>query len=238
MNTGIRTILLFGMPGFGEWIILGIILIIPLIIVIVAMTNRKAIDKEILVNTYKFASFGQRLLARFIDVLITSTTGVLLAFVIGSGSPNSMQAAPVLGMFLFCFIYQPILEATGGTWGKKMVGLRTINLYTGKAPTFMNSYGRSFLYFILILLLAIPALIGGLAVLWTTYRQTWHDIAFNIAVVSNTSPREIKIPEGLKQNSILKHADKLRELKQLQEQGIISNEEFETEKRKILDSDN
>jgi len=27
-------------------------------------------------------------------------------------------------------------------------------------------------------------------------------------------------------------------LKQLQEQGIISNEEFESEKRKILDSDN
>jgi len=237
MTTGILTILGLGMPAIAEWVILGIFFIIPLIIVIVVV-NRKKVDKEKLINTYKFASFGQRLLARFIDVLITSAIGILLAIIIGSSSPNSIEAASTLSMFIFCFIYQPILEATGGTWGKKIVDLRTINLNTGKAPTFMDSFGRSFLYFLFVIYLVIPALLSGLAVLWTTCKQTWHDTAFNIAVITNSPTKEIKTPEGFKQNSILKHADKLRELKQLQEQGIISNEEFESEKRKILDSDN
>jgi hypothetical protein len=35
---------------------------------------------------------------------------------------------------------------------------------------------------------------------------------------------------------ILKNANKLKELKSLQEKGIISNEEFEAEKKKILES--
>lgn len=35
---------------------------------------------------------------------------------------------------------------------------------------------------------------------------------------------------------ILKNANKLKELKSLQERGIITSSEFETEKRKILDS--
>ncbi|QLH31265.1 MAG: RDD family protein [Cyclobacteriaceae bacterium] len=116
--------------------------------------------------------------------------------------------------------------------GKKIVDLRTINLNTGKAPTFMDSFGRSFLYFLFVIYLVIPALLSGLAVLWTTCKQTWHDTAFNIAVITNSPTKEIKTPEGFKQNSILKHADKLRELKQLQEQGIISNEEFESEKER------
>ncbi|QLH31266.1 MAG: RDD family protein [Cyclobacteriaceae bacterium] len=118
MTTGILTILGLGMPAIAEWVILGIFFIIPLIIVIVVV-NRKKVDKEKLINTYKFASFGQRLLARFIDVLITSAIGILLAIIIGSSSPNSIEAASTLSMFIFCFIYQPILEATGGTWGKK-----------------------------------------------------------------------------------------------------------------------
>ena len=37
------------------------------------------------------------------------------------------------------------------------------------------------------------------------------------------------------QTPILKNADKLRELKSLQEKGIISSEEFESEKKKILE---
>ena len=63
------------------------------------------------------------------------------------------------------------------------MGLRTINLNTGKAPSIGNSYGRSALYFLFILLLAIPAFLSGLAVLWTKKKQTWHDSSTNIAVV-------------------------------------------------------
>ncbi len=135
----------------------------------------------------KFASFGQRLLARLIDVIIVGLIAGVLAFILGSNAPDPERAidglARGLGMLIFCFIYQPILETTGGTWGKKIVGLRTINLNTGKAPTIGNSYGRSALYFLFILLLVIPAFLSGLAVLWTKKKQTWHDSSTNIAVV-------------------------------------------------------
>ncbi len=135
----------------------------------------------------KFASFGQRLLARLIDSIIVGLIAGVLAFIFGSNAPDPEQAIDALdralGMLIFCFIYQPILETKGGTWGKKIVGLRTINLNTVKAPTIGNSYGRSALYFLFILLLVIPAFLSVLAVLWTKKKQTWHDSLTNIAVV-------------------------------------------------------
>jgi uncharacterized RDD family membrane protein YckC len=142
----------------------------------------------------KFASFGQRVLARVIDVIIVFSVARLLAsifvftFILDSNEFEFYPEREIRDIFsryifsfshafrglIFCFIYQPILEARGGTLGKKLVGLRTINLNTGKAPSIGNSYARS-------------AFLSGLAVLWSNKKQTWHDSLTNIAVVSDSS---------------------------------------------------
>jgi len=161
----------------------------------------------------KFASFGQRTLARIIDVLIIGIIAVVLGFMIG---PNiNVQTIPkqelikaisqLFGIVLFWFIYQPIFETKGGTIGKKIVGLKTISLKTYKEPNLINSYGRSlivplimllpiisvfaayFLSYEIIIIFSLIALIlvtlDHLAPLRSPKKQTWHDKAANIAVI-------------------------------------------------------
>ena len=57
-----------------------------------------------------------------------------------------------------------------------------------------------------------------------------------IRLSQRKTPVFVSIPTNSPgQTPILKNADKLRELKSLQEKGIISIEEFESEKKKILE---
>jgi len=139
---------------------------------------------------FEFASFGQRLGARFIDILISGIVALLLiynipvleALIDGSSFPYASRLANVA---FFCFLYQPIFEATGGTIGKRIMGLRTINLMTGEAPSLSNSYSRSSLYFLFVIFLVIPAVVSGFAVLSSKKNQTWHDALTNIVVIKN-----------------------------------------------------
>lgn len=161
----------------------------------------------------KFASFGQRTLARIIDVLIIGIIAGVLGFMIGSNiniqtmpKQESIKAlSQLFGIILFWFIYQPIFETKGGTIGKKIVGLKTISLNTYQEPNLLNSYGRSLIvplimllpiiasfaayYFshgiIIIFFLIAFVLVGldHLAPLRSAKKQTWHDKAANIAVI-------------------------------------------------------
>lgn len=138
----------------------------------------------------KFASFGQRLLARLIDTVIV---GISAGFIVGllAGLNGNMDGRMIessangFGVLIYCFFYYPILESSGGTWGKRIVGIRTINLRTSRIPSATNSYGRALIYFLFLLLLTIPALLSGLAVLWSDKKQTWHDRLTNIAVIAD-----------------------------------------------------
>ncbi len=143
---------------------------------------------------YKFASFGQRALARIIDVIIVGVIMNILFVIFVSllqieiTSSEQAKASEILSGFstlFYFFLYQPILETRGGTFGKKIIGLRTINLDTSKEPTYTNSYKRSALYFVFIIGLGIPAILSCLAVLWNKNKQAWHDSMTNIAVVRN-----------------------------------------------------
>lgn len=168
----------------------------------------------------KFASFGQRTLARIIDVLIIGIIAGVLGFMIGSNI--NIQTMPkqeaikalsqLFGIILFWFIYQPILETKGGTIGKKIVGLKTISLKTYQEPNLLNSYGRSLIVPLMMLLPIIMMLlliIGSFTAYFLSYgiiiiffliafvlvaldhlaplrsqkKQTWHDKAANIAVI-------------------------------------------------------
>jgi hypothetical protein len=52
----------------------------------------------------------------------------------------------------------------------------------------------------------------------------------------NSAGHQFTIADSFGDSVILRNAGKLRELKSLQEQGIISNDEFELEKKRLLDS--
>lgn len=151
----------------------------------------KKINKVQAEHDYKFASFGQRVFARLIDMAIVSLAATFLYLILLNVSPDRAsiigESGSALTLLIFCFLYQPILESEGGTWGKDIIGIRTINLDTGKAPAIGNSYNRSILYFLYFLALVIPALLSCLAILWTKKKQTWHDSQTNIAVIKKKS---------------------------------------------------
>lgn len=89
---------------------------------------------------------------------------------------------------------------------------------------FMSGFGFQELLLIAIFLsvfIGIPVLV--ILVVKSVLRRT-------------STPLQIQTtnPPSDSKSSVLRHADQLRELKALQEKGIISAEEFETEKKKIL----
>jgi phenylacetate-coenzyme A ligase PaaK-like adenylate-forming protein len=53
---------------------------------------------------------------------------------------------------------------------------------------------------------------------------------------NGNSEHRLTIADSFGDSVILKNAGKLRELKSLQEKGIISHDEFELEKKRLLDS--
>lgn len=134
---------------------------------------------------FQFASFGQRLLARFIDGILVAIASTFLAYLIGKDPGSIDTFARGGGPWLFFWLYQPILEASGGTIGKRLVGIRPINLSTGTTPSLSNCYGRSLFSFLLLILLVLPAFIGCLAVLWNRNKQAWHDSVSNIGVIKD-----------------------------------------------------
>jgi hypothetical protein len=82
----------------------------------------------------------------------------------------------------------------------------------------------------------VGAIIGGFLVgvpfLWTMQYQPVH----NYVLTPNNIENEVKPEIQKSQTNIKSKADRLRELKQLLDEKIITLDEFEKEKAKILDS--
>ena len=121
------------------------------------------------------ASFGQRLGAYLIDVLITNVVVyILTSFVTTTG-------ANLLLSFLISIGYFAVFEGSGSgqTVGKRVVGIRVVDFETG-LPI---SYGRAFARNLGRLLSGLVFLLGYLWMLWDRDRQTWHDKIASTTVV-------------------------------------------------------
>ena len=83
----------------------------------------------------------------------------------------------------------------------------------------------------------VGAIIGGIFVLvpflWTMKYKPTH--TYELTPSSGTEQQKIKITP--QQNQSKSKADRLRELKQLLDEKIITQEEYEKEKKKILEED-
>ena len=83
----------------------------------------------------------------------------------------------------------------------------------------------------------IGAIIGGVFVwvpfLWTMKYKPMH----TYELTPSSGSQQTKIGPTLKQNQTQSKADRLRELKQLLDEKVITQEEYEKEKKKILAED-
>ena len=81
--------------------------------------------------------------------------------------------------FLIGLAYYATLNANGGTWGKRVVGLRLEDATTGEDIGFPRALVR----YIVAIASALVLLLGYLWCIWDDKKQTWHDKAAGSVVV-------------------------------------------------------
>ena len=143
----------------------------------------------------EYASFGARLLAMIIDMVILNTASSMiqapfLALMLGNLNPTTMIvgfAAPLLVGAGLAVVYTVWLESSAwqATLGKKILGLRVVDL-DGQRITFWKSASRNFYKSISTLILGI----GYLMPLWTAKRQALHDRMARCLVIKIRSRKQ------------------------------------------------
>jgi uncharacterized RDD family membrane protein YckC len=150
------------------------------------LLNRIIKEAEMEAN-FQYASFVQRLIARLIDTAIVLS----LSFIIQQSAVSFIksdnlynvefilrsldQAVPALAIMIWVLVYSPVMESTGGTLGKRIVGIQLLSEQTLQVPAFRFCFGRTWLYLVFIVLALIPSIVSGLAVLFSDKKQAWHD---------------------------------------------------------------
>jgi len=143
----------------------------------------------------RLATFIQRAVARTVDtaIVVAVAYGAQLLFDRYIRDNNSInveyivngvnEAMPAFALIFWVIIYSPILESTGGTLGKRLVGIQLVDLNTRVTPTFRMCTARAWIYLVLAALLVVPAILSCLAFFISDYRQTWHDKLTNMICV-------------------------------------------------------
>ena len=161
------------------------------------LLNKIMKEAEQELQPVKYASFFQRVIARLIDMaLITGVTvgiGYLAFNFIRKDTPQDAafiingltQALPALGIMLWVTLYSPILESTGGTLGKRIMGIKMVNDDDErKNVRFLTCAARAWVYLVFIMLLVLPAIASCLFVLFNDKKMAFHDKMFNMICVS------------------------------------------------------
>jgi uncharacterized RDD family membrane protein YckC len=126
------------------------------------------------------ASFGLRLVAIIIDVVILTIVELVLFGITGRVGGQALGTLISLGFFTY-FEGSP----SGQTPGKRAMGIRVIDYQNG-GPL---GYGRALLRWVCRIISAIPCGLGYLWMLWDSERQTWHDkIAQSVVVPTSAYP--------------------------------------------------
>ncbi|MCH8315670.1 MAG: RDD family protein [Planctomycetes bacterium] len=125
---------------------------------------------------YAYAGFWKRWGSNLLDSVIALVIGGV------SGGIFSLLLPGVTGSAVYLLVvvgYYVILNGTGGTWGKRIVGLRLQDARTGEDI----GYYRAFVRYIVAIVSAIVLFLGYFWVLWDEKKQTWHDKAAGSVVV-------------------------------------------------------
>jgi uncharacterized RDD family membrane protein YckC len=181
----------------------------------------------------RYASPMSRLLAAIIDGLILIIPWIFASHIV-----------PVLGGFLVSFFYSPVLEASElrATIGKYVMGIQ-VQRPTGERISHKSAIIRYFMKFVS----SACLFLGHILMLFTEHRQALHDLLAETVVVYGKDEdvtladvwtgavKELFGGAGLDlaENARIRKLEKLQELR---ERGVLTEEEFQAEKSKILRS--
>ncbi len=143
------------------------------------------VEKE--TNPPVYASFLQRVISRLIDtaiiLLITYSIQIVAFYFIKKDEiynadyimTGLSQAMPALAIMIWVLLYSPLMEASGGTVGKRIVGIKLVSEHTLGMPPYRNFMIRSWVYLVFIIIAVIPSILSCLAYFVSDKKQTWHD---------------------------------------------------------------
>lgn len=121
----------------------------------------------------EYGSFWRRFGGYVIDAIIVGVISGIMTLIVSS-------AVGSLVGFLIGLGYYVTLNANGGTWGKRIVGLRLEDATTGEDIGFPRALVR----YIVAIASALALLLGYLWCIWDSRNQTWHDKAAGSVVVT------------------------------------------------------
>jgi uncharacterized RDD family membrane protein YckC len=179
-------------------------------------------------NTY-YASIGRRILAFILDCLVLFVPLVVAGNII-----------PFLGGILVYFFYGPVLESSPvrATLGKYWVGIQVVDIQ-GRRISFQAALIRNLLK----LLSPVLLFIGCLMAFFTKRQQTLHDLLADTIVVYGRDNYPLanawaETVQGIFGKKIFKFSpdlSKLEKLHELREKGVLTEEEYQKEKKRILE---
>ena len=185
------------------------------------LLNRISIEAEA-EYTPQLATFLQRAIARTVDTIIVlaaayGVQNILTGFILKDNTQNLgfilesvKQATPAFGLMIYSLLYSPLLEATGGTLGKRLVRIKLVENGKPQLAPFRNYMARSVIYLIFfvlsapflmcletvskepttwnftktfIALLFAPGFLSCMAFFISNNKQTWHDKIANVMCV-------------------------------------------------------
>ncbi len=182
------------------------------------------------ISNSNYASIGRRFLALLLDALI-----LLIPCALGG------HLIPIIGGIAIWFLYAPILESSRirATLGKYLVGIQVVD-GLGARISLRAAVVRNLLKFASSILLFI----GFFFALFTTKKQTLHDLLADTFVVYGRSEDSIGdawvenikglFPTGSTVESDSSTLSQLERLQKLRDAGTLSEEEFQVQKKKIL----
>lgn len=117
------------------------------------------------------ATFGQKFLSRLLDVVFITLLAILMSVFLNHLYEESSFIRVIInrtrGSFLYpgfndhftalmfwsysiigFLIYYPILESTGGTWGKRIVGIQTVISRSSKTPNLFITFIMSIIFYL------------------------------------------------------------------------------------------
>jgi len=176
------------------------------------------------------ASIGRRFMAMLLDTLLIAIPATIANHII-----------PVLGGLLIVFLYAPVLESSEvrATLGKYWMGIQVCDLQ-GERISFRAACIRYFTK----LVSAVFIFLGHAVALFTPKKQAVHDLLADTLVVYGRLEKslfdswldQLKRIFGSEETNARDRLAELEKLQSLRDKGTLTQEEFDQEKQKLLNS--
>ncbi|MGI8484402.1 MAG: RDD family protein [Thermomicrobiales bacterium] len=125
------------------------------------INEQDIVSRPIPRNDFAIADPGKRVISWLIDIGVIYVSAFISGVILYASNPNVNDDTVNTASFCIVLLFVPLCEwRWGKTAGKKILGIRTVDLYTGERISFGQAIGRHGMRLIDGFFFAIPAFIS------------------------------------------------------------------------------